>query len=226
MTTKLTETQTIIIFKATNGNKDIIQSLAASGMSTDARGYGAAVAGLIKKGLAEQSGTATDADYSKDGWRYRITNDGIFAFESQEDEGILDAIEELQAEADESEADEDEEQASGSRVKEGYKAHYAQLKAAGGSGQGCADQLNQWMTAHISGTYVDTASGKTKHGVLIGLLWDLADENGISDYAKYNHLNNGMKAMNVANRLRGIARKGKDITYHGSVIVEGAVQAD
>jgi len=224
MTTKLTETQTIIIFKATNGNKDIIPSLAASGMSTDARGYGAAVAGLIKKGLAEQYGVATDADYSKNGWRYRITNDGIFAFESQEDEDILDAIEELQAEADDSESDEDEEQASGSRVKEGYKAHYAQLKAVGGSGQGCADPLNQWMTASISGPYVDAVTGKTKHGVLTNLLWDLAEENGISDYAKYSHLNNGMKAMNVANRLRGMVRKGKDITYRGSVIVAGVEQ--
>jgi hypothetical protein len=226
MTTTLTETQTIIIFKATNSNKDVIPSLAASGMSTDARGYGAAVAGLIKKGFAEQSGVATDADYSKDGWRFRITNEGIFAFESQEDEEILDAIEELQAEADESEAEEDEEQASGSRVKEGYKAHYAQLKAAGGSGQGCADPLNQWMTANISGPYVDAVTGKTKHGVIVSQLFDLADENGISDYAKYSHLNNGMKAMNIANRLRGMARKGKHITYHGSVIVEGAVQAD
>ena len=225
MTTKLTETQTIIIFKATNGNKDIIPSLAASGMSTDARGYGAAVAGLIKKGLAEQSGVATDADYSKDGWRYRITNDGIFAFESQEDEEILDAIEELQAEADESEADEDEEQASGSRVKEGYKAHYAQLKAMGGSGQGCADQLNQWMTANLNGLVTDT-NGKTKMTVIVESLWDFAEENGITDYAKYSHLNNGMKAMNIANRLRGIARKGKDVTFKGVVVVAGAVQSD
>jgi hypothetical protein len=223
MTTTLTETQTIIIFKATNGNKDVIPSLAASGMSTDARGYGAAVAGLIKKGFAEQSGVATENDYSKDGWRFRITNEGIFAFESQEDEEILDAIEELQAEADESEADEDEEAVSGSRVKEGYKAHYAQLKAMGGSGQGCADQLNQWMTAHISGTYQD-GSGKSKHGVLIHLLWELAEGNGISDDAKYSHLNNGMKAMNVANRLRGMARKGKNIVWQGSVIVAGAEQ--
>ena len=115
MTTKLTETQTIIIFKAINSNKDIIPSLAASGMNTDARGYGAAVAGLIKKGLAEQSGVATEADYSKDGWRFRITNEGIFAFEGQEDEETLDLIEELRADADESEADEDEEQASGKK---------------------------------------------------------------------------------------------------------------
>ena len=225
MTTKLTETQTIIIFKAINSNKDIIPSLAASGMSTDARGYGAAVAGLIKKGLAEQSGVATDADYSKDGWRYRITNDGIFAFESQEDEDILDAIEELQAEADESEADEDEEQASGSRVKEGYKAHYAQLKSVGGSGQGCADQLNQWMTANLNGLVTDT-NGKVKMTVIVESLWDFAEENGITDYAKYSHLNNGMKAMNVANRLRGLARKGKDITYRGQLVVAGVAQAN
>ena len=225
MTTKLTETQTIIIFKAINSNKDIIPSLAASGMSTDARGYGAAVAGLIKKGLAEQSGVATDADYSKDGWRYRITNDGIFAFEGQEDEEILDVIEDLQAEADESEADEDEEQASGSRVKEGYKAHYAQLKAVGGSGQGCADQLNQWMTANLNGLVTDT-NGKVKMTVIVESLWDFAEENGITDYAKYSHLNNGMKAMNVANRLRGLARKGKDITYRGQLVVAGVAQAN
>ena len=80
------------------------------------------------------------------------------------------------------------------------------------------------MTASISGPYVDVVTGKTKHGVLVHLLWELAEENGISDYAKYSHLNNGMKAMNVANRLRGMARKGKDIVWQGSVIVAGAEQ--
>jgi len=219
--TKITETQTVILFKAINNNKGIVMSLAASGMTTDARGYGTAIAGLIKKKLIEQSGVATETDYNKDGWRFRVTEEGHFALDDDENEETAELVatlqDELEDQADE-DAEIDEEQESGSRVKESYKARYQELKDLGGNGQGCADDLNKWMSQNLVGVTVG-ADGKTKEGIMVDQLFAFAEENGISDYLKYAHLNNGMKAMNIANRLRAMARKGKAITHRGAVII-------
>jgi len=218
--TTMTETQNVIVFKAINLNKDIIPSLAFAGLTCDARAYGNAVAGLVKKGFAEQSGTATTNDYSKDGWRFRLTKNGIFAFEDQEDEESLEQIEELQAELAEQEEEEESEELAGSRIKEQYKQKYAQLKELGGSGQGCADALDQWMIA----TFMVPAPKGNRDVLDLPSFEIMARQNEVN-IDKYLGLNVGMIRMNVTNVLRGRLRKGLDVIHHGVVVVKGLEQA-
>jgi len=209
--TKLTEAQIVILNRAINKHKDIVPSLEKSGLTCDARAYASAISGLLKKKLIEQSGAATANDYSKDGWRFRVTNEGIFAYESLDEETLADFVDAL-------EDDEEElEEAAGSRVKEAYKKRYSELKAVGGSGQGCADQLDLW----IANTFMVPAQ-KGKRMVLDVLAFaDFAGENGI-DTNRYVGLNNGMIRMNVTNRLRAMVRKGQDIFFRARVVVKGA----
>ena len=211
--TAMTETQTVILFHAVNRNKDVVPTLAFAGLTCDARAYGNAIAGLVKKGLVEVSGAATANDYNKDGWRFRVTTKGIETFESDEDEELAAQIEELQAEMDE--ADELE-ALSGSRIKEEYKRVYAERKAAGGSGQGCADALDRWM----SETFMKPAE-KGKRMVLdLTAFGGFAMENDIN-IAKYAGLNVGMIRMNVTNTLRARLRKGQNVHYNGKIVVKG-----
>ena len=207
---KLTDTQIVILNRAINKHKDIIPTLEKSGATCDARAYASAISGLLKKKLIEQSGAATANDYSKDGWRFRVTNEGIFAYENLDEETLAEFVENLEDE-------EDEEDASGSRIKEAYKQRYNELKAVGGSGQGCADTLDQW----ISNTFMVPAP-KGKRMVLdVPSFIGFAGENGI-DTNRYYGLNNGMLRMNVTNRLRAMVRKGTDIVYNGKTVIKGA----
>lgn len=207
---KLTEAQIVILNRAINKHKDIVPSLEKSGLTCDARAYASAISGLLKKKLIEQSGAATEKDYNKDGWRFRVTNEGIFAYESLDE----DTLAEL---ADDEDIEEESEEAAGSRVKDAYKKRYSELKAVGGSGQGCADQLDLW----IANTFMVPAQ-KGKRLVLDVLAFaDFAGENGI-DTNRYVGLNNGMIRMNVTNRLRAMVRKGQDVFFRARVVVKGA----
>lgn len=207
---KLTEAQIVILNRAINKHKDIVPSLEKSGLTCDARSYASTISGLLKRKLIEQSGAATANDYSKDGWRFRVTNEGIFAYESLDE----DTLAEL---ADDEDIEDELEEAAGSRVKEAYKQRYNELKAVGGSGQGCADALDLW----IANTFMVPAN-KGKRMVLdVVAFTDFAGENGI-DTNRYVGLNNGMIRMNVTNRLRAMVRKGQDVFFRARVVVKGA----
>ena len=207
---KLTEAQIVILNRAINKNKDIVPSLERSGLTCDARAYASTISGLLKRKLIEQSGAATSNDYSKDGWRFRVTNEGAFAYESLDEDTLAELV-------DGEDAEEDLEEAAGSRIKEEYKRVYSERKALGGSGQGCADALDQWMTA----TFM-TPAPKGKRMVLdLHSFVAFAEENGINT-AKYEGLNVGMIRMNITNILRGRLRKGHDVTFNGKVVVKGA----
>lgn len=207
---KLTEAQIVILNRAINKHKDIVPSLEKSGLTCDARAYASAISGLLKKKLIEQSGAATANDYSKDGWRFRVTNEGIFAYESLDE----DTLAEL---ADDEDIEEESEEAAGSRVKEAYKKRYSELKAVGGSGQGCADALDIW----IANTFMVPANKGTRMVLDVWSFNEFASQNGI-DTNRYVGLNNGMIRMNVTNRLRAMVRKGQDVKYNGKIVVKGA----
>ena len=98
---KLTDTQIVILNRAINKHKDIIPTLEKSGATCDARAYASAISGLLKKKLIEQSGAATANDYSKDGWRFRVTNEGIFTYENLDEETLAEFVENLGDEEDE-----------------------------------------------------------------------------------------------------------------------------
>jgi hypothetical protein len=217
--TALTETQTVILFHAINRNKDIIPSLAYTNLACDARAYGNAIAGLAKKGFAEVAGAATANDYSKGGWRYRVTAKGIEAFESDDDEEQVAKVEELQAELDEEDEDEYA-NLSGSRVKHEYKRVYAERKALGGSGQGCADALDQFMTM----TFMRPAEKGNRLVLDVPAFASFALDNEIN-VAKYAGLNVGMIRMNVTNTLRARLRKGQNVYHNGEIAVYGAIVA-
>jgi hypothetical protein len=212
--TKLTDTQATILYFAINHNHDIVPTLASTKLECDARAYGSALAGMVKKGLLEIAGAATANDHNKDGWRFRVTPAGIEAFDEDEYAEFIEALE-----ADTDEAD-DEEAHSGSRIKEEYKRVYAERKALGGSGQGCADALDRWM----SDTFMIPAE-KGKRMVLdLTAFGDFAAQNNIN-IAKYAGLNTGMIRMNVTNTLRARLRKGQDVHYDGRVVVKGVADA-
>jgi hypothetical protein len=210
--TKLTETQAVVLYYAINRNKDVVMPLASTQMTCDARAYGNAISGLVKKGFLEVAGAATANDYNKDGWRFRVTPKGIETFEDGEDEEYAEYLEELKAEMDEG----DEETLSGSRIKEEYKRVYAERKALGGSGQGCADALDRWM----SETFMKPAEKGNRMVLDLTSFGDFAMQNDIN-IAKYAGLNVGMVRMNVTNTLRARLRKGQDVHYRNAVVVKG-----
>lgn len=110
---------------------------------------------------------------------------------------------------------EDEEAAPASVVGEVYKKAYAERKALGGSGQGCADAVDQWMTS----TFMSKFSGKRPCLDVIALL-SFAESNGI-DAAKWLNCNNGMKRMLISKKVRTLIAKGVDIRHGKKVVFKG-----
>jgi hypothetical protein len=218
--TKITETQAVILFRAINKHKGIVPTLELSGCSCDARGYGSAIAALIKRELVEQDGMATETAYNKGGYKLRVTAAGEAALEENDDEDVAAALEDQQSEMDEEEADEDEgddDEAQRTVVKNKYKVEYKARKAEGGSGQDCNDEFAKWTNATFK-------IGEGKKSVLsLALLIEWAEENGI-DMSRYAHLNNGQKKMNSVNVARGMLRKGVDILWRGKVVFKGRKQ--
>lgn len=126
---------------------------------------------------------------------------------TDEDESDEDAIEDLEVE--------DEEAAPASVVGEVYKKAYAERKALGGSGQGCADAIDQWMTS----TFMSKFSGKRPCLDVVALL-SFAESNGI-ETAKWMGCNNGMKRMLISKKVRTLIAKGTDIRHGKKVIFKG-----
>lgn len=53
------------------------------------------------------------------------------------------------------------------------------------------------------------------HVLDVDALWAIARENGIDGEAKYGHVNNGQKRMNIGNLLRGLIRNGVTVSIQG-----------
>ncbi len=63
---KLTDTEQVIL-TAVARNNGTVPARERSGSKADPRAYGAAIASLVKKGILEVRGNASEADYAKDG---------------------------------------------------------------------------------------------------------------------------------------------------------------
>jgi hypothetical protein len=110
---------------------------------------------------------------------------------------------------------EDEEALPSSVVGESYKKAYAERKAQGGSGQGCADAIDRWMTS----TFMSKFSGKRPCLDVVALL-SFAESNGI-ETAKWMNCNNGMKRMLISKKVRTLIAKGTDIRHGKKIIFKG-----
>ena len=217
------DTQTLIITKSST-RKDIVPTREVSGSSVDARAYSTAVAGLIKRGMIEQAGAAAEGDFSKDGWRYRLTSECIEQFygdeereeEDEESDETFDvgAIEPEDVDGEE----ESDEKTIRSIVPEVYRRKYTELKAVGGSGQDNNDNFAQWMREKFFKVVI--SNNKEVVVLDVDALNAFAAENGI-DGTRWSHLNNGQKRMNVGNACRTLIKKGFRIICHGKVVFKG-----
>lgn len=92
----------------------------------------------------------------------------------------------------------------GSIIASTYRQGYAELRAEGGSGQGCNDAIDRFMRAQfmqrIGGRYRLNVDAMVKFAI---------ENDAWSD--KWEHVNNGQKRMNVANALRRILIKGQTL---------------
>jgi len=95
---------------------------------------------------------------------------------------------------------EEEEESQNLRLRSGVMpiGHHRRYMANGG---GCADHLDQTMRE----LYL-TPEGLDRRALIV-----TAEKNGVMNPI-WHHVNNGMLRMNLANRLRAVARRGKDIT--------------
>lgn len=214
--TKITETQTIILFRAEHKHNGWVPTLEMSGCKTDARGYGSAIAALLKRGMLVEDGPAREGQYVKNGHKLAITDSGREALEQdgeedEENETLADLEAELEDEAEEGD---DEEVEVRTVVKPRYKVEYKARKAEGGSGQDCNDDMARWCNQTFK-----TDEGK-KSRLLLDLFTAWCNENGI-DISRWAHLNNGQKKMNAVNVARGMLRKGVDILWQGQVVFKG-----
>lgn len=94
--------------------------------------------------------------------------------------------------------DEDEPRHHGSVIDAGYRSAYAEYD------QSCGDDMADALKAYT------TAPGK-RPCLDVARLQEVADANGF-DMARWSHLNNGMKRMNVSNVLRHMIREGETVT--------------
>jgi hypothetical protein len=236
---KLNDSQLVILSKAIN-NSDIVpntvrlESKAPSALSRN-------INTLIKKGFLELgvglNGTARIEDFAVtdeagQNRRLFVTDAAYDMLEGNDSEDhvdgeddfetetpVLEEVEqdEVEQEFDDVEALEDEELAlPNSVVRETYKQIYADRKALGGSGQGCADGVDQWMTA----MFMTRLGGKGRPSLHVEALLHFATENGI-EWSKWAHVNNGMKRMNIAKKVRTLIAAGQDIVYGHKVVFKG-----
>lgn len=218
--TTLTETQAVILFRTEHKHNGWVPTLELSGCSVDARGYGSAVAALLKRGLLVEDGPAREGQYVKNGVKLAITDAGREALEEGDDEETQAILEDEQAELEsEQEEGDDEEVEVRTVVKPKYKVEYKARKAEGGSGQDCNDDMARWCNITFK-----TDEGK-KSKLILELLIEWCNENGI-DISRWMHLNNGQKKMNAVNVARGMLRKGVDILWQGQVVFKGRVQEE
>lgn len=121
----------------------------------------------------------------------------------------------------EGEQDEEDELPS-SIVPPKYKAKYAKHHDS------CGDELAEYLRGYLTSTdhvAVDTPKGpktKTVHSLNIAAWHSVAVTNNV-DSAKWTHLNNGQKRMNLGNCLRCKIRHGVDVIV-GSKTFKGDAQ--
>jgi hypothetical protein len=244
--TKLNDKQMVVLFQAIN-NGDIVPAGKFDTRTINSlvkKGFLEVRAGL--KGTA----TAKDYSYDTGEQNGFSDNRRLFAtvathdlFDAENDEEVtrptavrevtpkakkakkevieLDVVEEdedfeLADIADIADVEDDEEATPSSVVRETYKKVYAERKAQGGSGQGCADGVDQWM----SGTFMSKMGGKGRAALDVQALLAFATDNGI-DWSKWAHVNNGMKRMNIAKKVRSLIASGTDIRHGKKVIFKG-----
>lgn len=137
-----------------------------------------------------------------------------------DDQAFIDAM------LSEEEGDEEEDQRN-SKVAQAYKKAYAELKAQGGSGQGCNDVIDKWMTAQFMRKTIVVKTVTNKKGGQREVKRNVVrlDREGIVAFAnennifapKYLTLNNGMLRMDIANKVRSLLAAGKPIKHKGKV---------
>jgi len=242
MTTKLTDTQNVIISKAI-ARKNIVPSFELANVSCDLKAYKAAVNGLIRRGILEVTGGFVQTgDFDKDGVRYVVSasflNEEVPPAKTfkvakttgkkastaivDEVEGDIEEMEEDLsdvAEDDSVEDTTDEEEGAddqGSIVKEAYRRKYQELKNTGGTGQDCNDIIAKFLNKFFT-----SSDAKGRPVLKLTELLHFADMNNI-DMSRVMHLNNGQKRMRVGNGIRAMIRMGEDVIYNGAVVFEGA----
>jgi len=229
MNAKLTETQQVIITRAIARN-NVVAAFDHKATTCSARAYNMAITSLIKSGMIEAraglKGLAQDGDYSvEDNRRLYVSNALIKALYGDEPEAPKAtkakkaakvaapapvAVETPSEELDEAIDDLDMEiDSPKSVVAESYKKQYSELKAVGGSGQGCNDPIDRFFRAHFMGK----VEGKGRARLDVVALVQFAIDNSLwSD--KWDLVNNGQKRMNTANALRRAIAKGQQIRFN------------
>lgn len=113
-----------------------------------------------------------------------------------------------QVDTEEMAGEEEEEIESGSKVRQKYRDEYR----ARGNPRTCSDDFSELFN---EATLISTdGDGKALKRPILDepALREIAEKNGI-EYSKYEHLNKGMRRMNVGNVLRGILRRGDSIWW-------------
>tara|TARA_R110000868_G_scaffold362865_1_gene625124 strand:+ start:780 stop:1517 length:738 start_codon:yes stop_codon:yes gene_type:complete len=243
MTIKLNDAQTVLVNRTARRADYAIPAFEFAAMK-DRRTFAIAIAALVKKGFATTStglkGAAKDGDYANaDGRRVCLTKEFVAEYFADEIETpapkkakkapkatqavvvaapVVVAVETPSPVEDESIEDIDGRR--NSVVAPGYKLNYFELKKVGGSGQGCNDALDQWMTAE----FMTEGRGSRRRLNMPNLL-HFAHENGV-DTDRWVGRNNGMIRMNIAKQIRVLWARGQNITSHGVVVFKSSKVAE
>ena len=94
-----------------------------------------------------------------------------------------------------------------------YRELYAQ------NNDRCGDDMSEILAAELV-----SHDEKGRPVLNTGAYQQVADDNGV-DTSRWNHLNNGMRRMNLGNVLRGMVNKGTDIKI-GTHTIKGTVAED
>jgi len=253
---KLNDTAAVIVSKA-YGNANIIPSFETSGISSS-RSYIASLRTMMKNGWVQEigglKGTAQPNDFATpEGRRLFLTQKFLDAYYGATDEieatkiaakptkakkaskkveddiveddtDTMDVVEMLE---------DDEEEKPASAIASKYKAKYAEKRAEGGTGQGCNDAIDRWMSATFMSKTVVTRTVTTKKGTqrtvnrkVLRLDRDaliaFANENNIFA-PKYLTLNNGMLRMDLANKVRRMLAT-SPVRYNGKIVLRPAAK--
>lgn len=239
MTIKLNDAQTVLVIRAARRPDCAIPAFEFAAMS-DKRTFSSSIAALVKKGFAASptglNGSPKDGDFANaEGRRVCLTEQFMAEYFEEEIEApapkkakkapkaveavviaapVVVAVETPSPVEDEvmDESIEDVDGRRNSVVAPGYKLSYFELKKIGGSGQGCNDALDQWMTAEFM-----TEGKGSRRRLNMPNLRGFAFENGV-DVDRWIGRNNGMIRMNIAKQIRKLWTKGQDITYGGVVV--------
>jgi hypothetical protein len=247
MTIKLSDTQTVLVIRTARRPDYAIPAFEFAAMS-DKRVFAAAIAALVKKGFAFSpvglKGSPQDGDFANaEDRRVCLTNEFVAEYFADEVEApapkkakkaskaieavvvaapVVVAVETPSPVEDEAmdDSDMDVDGRRNSVVAPGYKIGYLELKKIGGSGQGCNDVLDRWMTTE----FMTEGKGSRRRLNMANLL-HFAHENGV-DTDRWIGRNNGMIRMNIAKQIRALWAKGQDITSNGQVVFKSSKVAE